>query len=86
MVAERGRFELPNGSSPSTVFKTVAFNRSATPPQGPEVYHRDAPASEGIAGDHPCPASPSDARSKRATDSTCEVCGNMLAMPAAARR
>ena len=32
-VAERGRFELPKGSSPSTVFKTVAFNHSAISPK-----------------------------------------------------
>jgi hypothetical protein len=33
LVAERGRFELPKGSSPSTVFKTVAFNHSAISPR-----------------------------------------------------
>ena len=32
-MAERGRFELPKGSSPSTVFKTVAFNHSAISPK-----------------------------------------------------
>ncbi len=33
LVAGRGRFELPNGSSPSPVFKTGAFNHSATYPK-----------------------------------------------------
>ena len=32
-MAGRGRFELPNGSSPSPVFKTGAFNHSATYPK-----------------------------------------------------
>ena len=31
-MAEAVRFELTEGYQPSTVFKTVALNRSATPP------------------------------------------------------
>ena len=33
MMAEAVRFELTEGYQPSTVFKTVALNRSATPPK-----------------------------------------------------
>ncbi len=36
MMAEEERFELSNGY-PSTVFKTVAFSHSATPPQRTEL-------------------------------------------------
>ena len=32
-MAEAVRFELTEGYQPSTVFKTVALNRSATPPK-----------------------------------------------------
>gem|GEM_PF-2495523 len=35
--AERGRFELPNGTSPLLVFETSAFNRSATSPEAPSL-------------------------------------------------
>jgi hypothetical protein len=33
ILAERGRFELPIGFTPTPVFKTGAFNRSATSPR-----------------------------------------------------
>ncbi len=36
IMAEEERFELSNGY-PSTVFKTVAFSHSATPPQRAEL-------------------------------------------------
>ena len=35
-----GEIRTHEGRKPLTVFKTVAFNRSATPPQGRAVYHR----------------------------------------------
>ena len=38
MMAEAVRFELTEGYQPSTVFKTVALNRSATPPKIKDNY------------------------------------------------
>ena len=38
MMAEAVRFELTEGYQPSTVFKTVALNRSATPPKIEDNY------------------------------------------------
>jgi len=37
-MAEGERFELSVGYKPTTVFKTVAFNRSATPPRSRACY------------------------------------------------
>lgn len=41
IMAEAVRFELTEGYKPSTVFKTVALNRSATPPRLERIYYND---------------------------------------------
>ena len=82
-LAEAVRFELTNGC-PLPVFKTGAIDHSATLPEVGEYSIPPAPLPRAalrirrVATAH--------ARSNSAIDSTCEVCGNMFAMPAPRRR
>lgn len=41
-MAEGERFELSIGYKPTPVFKTGAFNRSATPPKSANFYRKSA--------------------------------------------
>ena len=76
-LAEAVRFELTKGF-PLPVFKTGAIDHSATLPRARSA----ALAAHWRGPDYSPLRDGRQSRSNSAIDSTCDVCGNMLAMPA----
>ena len=77
LLAEAVRFELTKGF-PLPVFKTGAIDHSATLPRARSA----ALAAHWRGPDYSPLRDGRQSRSNSAIDSTCDVCGNMLAMPA----